>query len=51
MASEVLLSNPSDFAGGINCFDGDNEPRQVRNDRFGMLRIFLGGKKHPAVLR
>ena len=27
---EVLLSDPSDFVGGINCFDGDNEPRQVR---------------------
>lgn len=27
---QVLLSDPSDFDGGINCFDGQGGERQVR---------------------
>ena len=42
--SEVLLSDPSDFVGGINCFDGHNEPRQVRHDRLWDAAVFFGGK-------
>ena len=44
--SEVLLSDPSDFVGGINCFDGHNEPRQVRHDRLWDAAVFFWGKKH-----